>query len=226
MIRVNITTDAANTRAFLVRVEGQLQHPRDLNDALGRRLVRELHQHFLDRNAEPNKMGAPKTNYWSGLIESTQLAEVSDTGAVVAIADVRFRIQLFGGTIKPTGGRKFLTIPLVNEARGLRVADYEKQSGRKVFRLRGRMVLMERSDQADQSLVGAGRGTIRTRGGDFREVNLRARSSLRAVFALKTSVTIHKDPRALPPQDALIAALNQTAAEYVARLTQATAATS
>ena len=42
MIRVNITTDAANTRAFLVRVEGQLQHPRDLNDALGRRLVREL----------------------------------------------------------------------------------------------------------------------------------------------------------------------------------------
>ena len=220
MISVTITTDAANTRAFLVQVSGELKNPRALNDALGRRLLKELHKHFLARNAEPNKMAAPKTNYWSNLIESTQLAEVTDTGAVVAIADVRFRIQLFGGTIRPAGGRKWLTIPLVTEARGLRVADYEKKSGNKLFRLGFSGVLAERSDKGDRSLTARSQGTIRTRGGAFRQVDLRARSKIRPVYCLKTEVTIKKDPRALPPQAVLLEALNQAATHYAARLTR------
>ena len=219
MISVRISTTAEETHTFFVQVTGSLRNPRVLNDALGRRLVKELHKHFLARNSEPNKMAAPKTNYWAGLIEHTQLAEVSDSGAIVSIADVRYRIQLFGGTIKPTGGRKFLTIPLVAEARGKRVAEYEKQSGNKLFRLPGRFVLCERSDQGDRTTTQAIRGRIRSRSGDFRNISIRSKSTMRAVFALSSKVTIKRDPRALPPQALLLDALTETAGQYTARLT-------
>jgi hypothetical protein len=217
MIRITITSDAADTRAFMVRVEGDIKRPRALNDALGRRLARELQGHFRARNKEPNKLQAPKTNYWKQIADATAMIEATDTGAVVAIAETRFRIQLFGGTIKPTGGRKFLTIPLVKEARAKRVALYEKQTGRKLFRLPGTGVLVERTDKgADRFLANNSTGVIRGRSG-FRKIGIGGGSKLRAVYALKRSVTFKEDPRALPPRAVLIAALSDTADKWAAR---------
>jgi hypothetical protein len=224
VLSIRITADAADARAFLVRVEGEIRNPKSLNDALGRRLEREIRQHFLNRNKEPNKMGAPKTNFWtrvrdgSQLYRKTELTSVTDTEAVVTIADTRFRIHLFGGTIKPTGGRKFLTIPLVKEARARRVMDYEKQTGRKLFRLPGTGVLVERTDKgADRFLANNSTGVIRGKTG-FRKIGIGGGSKLRAVYALKTSVTIRKDPRALPPTPVLLDALNDAAGKWAARL--------
>ena len=61
MISISVTIDAADTQKFLVQVTGELKRPKALNDALGRRLARELQGHFRARNGEPNKMAAPKT---------------------------------------------------------------------------------------------------------------------------------------------------------------------
>ncbi|MEI6655352.1 MAG: hypothetical protein WCP45_11330, partial [Verrucomicrobiota bacterium] len=135
MTSITITSNAADTGAFLVKVNGLLRGGRRaLNAALAARLEADLHTHFRARNTEPNKMGASKTHYWQDISNATAVTSITASGAVVSIADVRFRIQLFGGTIKPTGGRKFLTIPLIAEARAHRVADYEKTTGRKLFR--------------------------------------------------------------------------------------------
>lgn len=216
MTSITITSNAADTGAFLVNVRGRLRGGRRaLNAALAARLEADLHAHFRARNTEPNKMGAPKTNYWEDISAATATTSISASGAVVSIADVRYRIQLFGGTIKPTGGRKFLTIPLIAEARARRAADYEKSSGHKLFRLPGHMVLVERTDQGDRSTLFGEQGTIRRRDGTFTAVRVRAKSTIRSVYALKTQVTVPKDPRALPPQAALASALQQTADAFV-----------
>lgn len=218
MISISITADAGDTRAFLVRVEGELRNPKALNDALGRRLARELQGHFRARNREPNKMGAKKTNFWVDVADATAMTEATANGATVTIAESRYRIHLFGGTIKPTGGRKFLTIPLVKEARALRVREYENKTGKKLFRLPGTGVLVERTDKgADRFLASNSTGVIRGKTG-FRKIGIGGGSLVRAVYALKTSVTIKKDPRALPPNPALIEALSDTANKWAERI--------
>lgn len=206
-MNLTITTDLAETRTFLVQVTGELTNRRGLNAALGATLAAELQDHFRARNAEPNKMGAPKTNFWDQVAEATALTDITEDGATVSVAEARYRIQLYGGTITPTGGRKFLTIPLIKEARGLRVSAYEQLTGKKLFRLPGTRVLVERSGSGDRSLVAGAKVGIRGKGGVYREVGIRGRSQIRAVYALKASVTILPDPRALPPAESLVTAL-------------------
>ena len=217
MISLSVTVDAADVNHFLVKVEGEIKRPKALNDALGRRLARELQGHFRARNAEPNNMAAPKTNFWNQISDATAMTEATDIGATVTIAESRFRIQLFGGTIKPTGGRKWLTIPLIKEARGLRVSEYEAKTGHKLFRLPGTRVLVERSEDGNRSLIAGEKISLRRNGGNFRKVNIRARSKIRTVYALATEAHIQKDPRALPPQDKLITALTETGNAWLAR---------
>lgn len=220
MIRISITTDAADARAFLVRIEGEIRNPKSLNDALGRRLARELQGHFRARNTEPNRLGGVKTNFWKDVADATVMTEATETGATVTIAEAHYRIHLFGGTIKPTGGRKWLTIPLVREAHGRRVREYEKQTGRKLFRLPGRKVLMERTGHGSDSFLAANStDTIRGKNG-YRKVGIGGGSTLRAVYALAGSARIKQDPRALPTQEQLLSALNDTAGKWAARLTR------
>lgn len=217
MISVSVTVDAKDAHAFLVQISGELKHPKGLNDALGRRLARELQGHFRGRNSEPNKMGAPKTNFWAQVAEVTQLTEATDAGAVVSVADVRYRIQLFGGTIKPTGGRKFLTIPIIKEARGLRVSAYEKRSGNKLFRLPGTRLLFERDRTGVSSTMSVEKVSVRRADGTFHQVGMRAKSRIRPVFALAESATIKRDPNAFPDTARLAAGLGETAAQWVER---------
>jgi hypothetical protein len=216
-------TGAKETTAFLVRVEGTLKRPRALNDALARALTRILRAHFHERNQEPNKRGWPKTNFWAGVRGNgdgntgTMVGQVSDTGATVRVGvDTFFRIHLQGGTVKPTGGRKFLTIPLVKEAAGLRAEDYERESGRKLFRPHGRRVLMERSS-TPTSFTSAPQGaSMRTKSG-YKTFNLGAGTQVRPVYALAPQANIPIDPRALPPAPELAAALQTEADAWTRR---------
>lgn len=218
MISLSITSNAAEVNSFLVKIEGEIKNPRALNAALGNRLADELQDHFRARNREPNKMAAVKTNFWSDVASATKVETITDHGVTVVVADVRVRVHVFGGTIVPTNGRKFLTIPLVKDARGMRVAEYESKSGHKLFRLPGTRVLAEKSASGDRSLVAISRGTIRGKGGVYRKVGVGARAQIRVVFALAERVTIKQDPRALPPTQAIIAALTETGNEFLAGL--------
>lgn len=206
MISISVTVDATATRDFLVHVQGDLKDRRGLNAALGSRLADELQDHFRQRNKEPNKMQAPKTNFWESIAESTQVESISESGAVVAIAEKRFRIHLFGGTIKPTGGRQWLTIPLIKEVRGIRVRDYENKTGRKLFRLGHTNILAEKTEAAQGS---GGRGK------NNQGATVRGASGIRPVYALARSVTHKPDPRALPDTTKLLAALNEEAENWV-----------
>ena len=217
MITLSIVMDSQNADAFLVQLSGEIRRPKAFNDALGRRLARELQGHFRARNKEPNTMGAPKTNFWKEIADATVMTQATAEGATVSIAESRFRIHLFGGVIRPTGGRKFLTIPLIKEARGLRAREYEKKSGHKLFRLPGSRVLVERDDSGDRSLMSGSTGTIRSRDGGYRKIGIGAQTKLRVVYALTPTAKIKRDPRALPPTKALVAALLETGNAWLAK---------
>jgi len=209
------TTGAAEARDFLLKVEGTLRRPRALHADLADALKDELIRHFDARNQEPNKRGWPKSNFWQKAASLTRVKEVTDTGATVQVAgDANVRIHLLGGTVKPTGGRKWLTIPLIPEARGKRASVYEAESGRKLFRPAGRRVLMERLKDGSGDAA-SGRASMRTKGG-YRTFNLGA-VKVRPVYALATEAKIPKDPRALPPRSALADALQTAANDWAAR---------
>ncbi|RFC46912.1 MAG: hypothetical protein DUW69_001562 [Verrucomicrobia bacterium] len=220
MISVSVTSNTSETLAFLVEVKGSLVNRSALNEALGKRLALELQTYFRSRSSEPNKMAAPSLGFWNKVAADTQLNEVSDTGATVAIASPEFRPRLFGAVIKPTGGRKFLTIPLVAAAYGKRAQEYELASGHKLFRLGNSRVLAERVDSGGTEA--GGQVTLRRSrsnivGQGYQKINIREKSQIRAVFALCPSVTIPKDPRALPASDFLLTALSDTADQWAAR---------
>lgn len=134
MISVKVTVEDTAARSFLARVSGALTNRRGLNAALAGRLADDIKAHFGRKNAIPNKMAAPKTNFWQDVADDTMPANITDTGASVLIASDRFRIHLFGGTILPKKARA-LTIPLVASARGRFARDYEKDTGHRLFRV-------------------------------------------------------------------------------------------
>lgn len=214
MIDCKITSNVEDAQDFVVNLVGKIERPKALNDALGRSLARMLQEHFRERNKEPNKMQAPKTNFWNNIADATILSDVTDTGATVTIGDARFRIHLKGGKILPTGGRKWLTIPLTKASRGKRVSEYENSTGKKLFRV-GR-ALVERSDEGDRTLVGGRKVTVRKRSG-FKQVGLRPRSQIRAIYALAREANIPRDPKALPATKEILTVLNDAAQKWLVR---------
>lgn len=216
MITVTLSSNAGEAHAFLVRIEGEIRRPKALNDRLARTLARHLQNHFREREKEPNKLGGRKTGFWAGVRAGTMVGEVTAKGATVRVgADTFFRIHLLGGTVKPVRGT-FLSIPLVPEARGLTTRTYEQESGRKLFRLKGARVLLERTERGDRSLIASHQPSMRTRGG-YKTFNLGAGMRVRAVYALATEATIKPDPRALPPGDEMAAALQEAGNAWMER---------
>lgn len=216
MITVRVVADPSSTLRFVADIKGPIANRRGLNAALAGCLAEELKAHFDRRQSEPNKMRAPKTGFWADMAEATAVSSVTDTGAVVTVADFRFRIQVQSGVIRPTGGRHWLTIPLIPEARGLRVAEYEHKTGHKLFRLHGSRVLAERSALGDRSTIAGNRVTVRKRNGGFARVEMREGSLIRTVYALAEEAHIPADPRALPPTAELLEALREEARSYLA----------
>lgn len=221
VIAIRSTITDTGARSFLVRLTGAVTNRRDLNEALALRLSAELKTHFLRKNAMPNKMGAPKTDFWNQMAAATGVLEITSDGATVTVAERRFKIQLFGGTILPKKARA-LTIPLVAEARGRFVKDYERDTGRHLFSIPGRNALFEKTANATESLVAGTKGRVRGTNRSF-SVGLAARTGIRAVYALAKSARIQKDPDALPPMTVLAAALAQEADDFMRTINPTTA---
>lgn len=188
MIGLSIRVDEGTVPRFVLVLERQLQNRRGLHAAMASRLSDDLQKHFRLKNAVPNRMAAPKTNFWNQVAAATGVTEVTDTGATVAVAEPRFNLQLFGGTVVPILAR-CLTIPLIAGARGKRVKDYELDSGHKVFKVKGHNALFEKD-------------------GD----------GVRPVYALVKSATVKADPTALPPAGELAKGLLDEADEFLKNL--------
>jgi len=213
MISVAVTI-SPDLKIVGVAIQGVVNNRAGLNAVLAERLALELQDHFRAKNAEPNKRGWSKTGFWAQLARVTEVESVTAAGATVTVADHRFAIHLYGGTIKPTGERKFLSISLVEEARGLNPSSYEHKTGRELFTIGHVKLLFEKRDNGGtSSLTEATEG--RRKGGS--SIPLAARQQLRPVYALAREANVKADPTAMPEPAVLEAALSEEASDFLER---------
>jgi hypothetical protein len=112
------------------------------------------------------------------------------SGATIVNSAQFYAHKVTGGTITPKRA-KWLTIPLIAEAKGLRVFSYQEITGKRLFRPKGKNVLMEKT----------------------------ADGGIRSVYALVRSVTHKPTPGALPDKsllaDAFVKRWREALATYV-----------
>ena len=120
---------------------------------------------YLGPSNSGSSYGAEVAGAWS-------FQRSDERGATIANNAHFLKFKSTGGTVTPKR-TKYLTIPLIAEARGRRAADYEIFARRNLFTIKGKHALFEQQE-------GGG---------------------LRAVYALVKSVTHQPWPGALPPND-------------------------
>lgn len=198
---IGLQIDVANeASAALLRIISMLEADgmRELNQVAGRAVVNTAIQY----HREFDKAGGWKGSRYLGSTQNSGAFGASvargwnvfaydQNGLTVSNEADYYSFKVSGGTVTPKRA-KYLTIPLIREARGMYVSVYEQNTGNKLFKPKGKNVLMERT----------GKGTAR------------------AVYALRTSVTHDPWPNALPPRemmaDAYMTQLAQSIEELLA----------
>lgn len=108
-------------------VQAKLANGQALMANIGKGFEIALQRHFRALNKRPNKRGWRKTNFWSGIAKSTTFVSATNDTATVAIQEGRkFAAKVFGATIRPTGGRKFLAIPAIEARYGVSPSSLDK----------------------------------------------------------------------------------------------------
>lgn len=197
-IKVSITDGASPALKSLIRsLSGEQK--RVLNEQGARAAVNASVKYHRAFNANggwkgPRYLGAVagSGSFGADVARAWKTESVHVGGATIANDATHYAFKVTGGTIVPKRA-KALTIPLIKEAKGIRAAVYQQNSGKKLFRVKGKSALFERvgsETTGRRGRSGAGGTNIR-------------QSRLRAVYALVKSVTQKPWPDALPP-DAIL----------------------
>lgn len=170
--------------------------PRELGNAAAP-AVRNLFQaHFRLLNSErANKLGGKRTNFYAAAARSTN-TRVDNDGVVVSVNHLGIRQRFYGGPIRPTGGRQFLTLPAVPDAYGKRAREYnDLEFGFAYDSHTGRM---------RPALVETHKSSIRfgrRRQDGSRSVSAKERAGGRAVFWLVRKVVQAPDRSVIPSDE-------------------------
>ena len=163
----------------------------DLKDVAGRAVANQLKRHFIRLNAERNRHGS---NFYADAAEATGHS-VSRDGVEVFVARLGIAQRYFGGTIRPTGGRKALAIPLRDEARG-------KSPGINADELPPLFFIRSRAGKAFLAARGPG-------------------GELRLFYRLVSMVVQKPDSSVLPPPEAMsstaVRAINSATERHIRR---------
>ncbi len=135
----------------------------------------------------PGRASGVGSSFGADVAQGWHFREADTGGAVIANDADFYAFKVRGGTIRPKRAR-FLTIPLIREAAGLHAAVYQQNTGKRLFRPKGKFVLMEK-----------------TAGG-----------KARSVYALLRSVTMGPWPNAVPDESLLAGAFMKRFRESLA----------
>ncbi len=162
----------------------------------------------------PNKQGWPRTHFFEAVARSVnQPVVTSPTEATVSITHHAIRQRIQGGYIRPTGGRKYLTLPATAEAYGKRAREFGN--------LRFGFAENKYGNLAP-ALVNAGEQKVsfgRRRKDGSRKVTPGEDMSSKAFFWLVKQVYQPADPAAFPPEADLEAAAVRGANDWARALT-------
>lgn len=188
----------------------KLQNRQPLLAVLGRGLEKDLKEHFTAKNARGNKRGWPKQNFWNRIRSATAFTGATNDTATVAIADPAINAHYYGGVIKPKEA-KFLAIPAREEAYGIRPSSGLIPGLRFVPTAGGGMLV-----QRDLSTFKLVKDRRKGREGQQR-VRQTGEAGGGVFYWLKRSVTIPKDPDALPQPATLQEKLQTRLADWLNR---------
>lgn len=183
--------------AEIATLSSRIQRPRALAAVLGREANNRLRVHFRRKqNAEPNKLGGKRTNFWRAVANSVQSPIIAADGLTIRVGINHPAIaqKYYGGVITAKRA-KALTIPVSQEAYGRTAETLEAEKNIKLF-------VMPRE---------FGSGLL---------VAAMADKSIKVHYVLRRSVRQQKDPDALPTKKVMLDALLVRARSYVARITQ------
>lgn len=134
--------------------------------------------------------GRTRTQWPQGITRAWSVGTVDSNTTVITNAHPHFRHKVYGGTIRPRSG-KWLTIPIDPRAHGRTTKQFERVTGYRLFRPRGRFVLM----------FSEGRGR-------------RAKTA----YVLKSSITHKVWPGAMPIEDVYVDPFLRAVAEKIGDL--------
>jgi hypothetical protein len=177
----------------LRRIAAELERPVLLMQAAGRRVEKDLKAHFRSRNDEGNEQGWVRSHWWNREVaKATAYQGATNTDATVSIASRQFLHKLRGGTVRAANG-KFLALPMTNEAKA------KGSPGEWTSKGDGKLQFVRSREGRAYLFPGEG-------------------EAHGAAYILLKSVTHKADPRALPPQADLDAAVGDEARRFLTRI--------
>lgn len=186
-LHINTSGTAAQALADLGRSLGD----NSVRNAIGGRVQRLFQDHFRDLNTKrANKLGGQRTNFYAKAARATFFRLEGD-GVTLTVAWQGINQRLQGGVLRPTGGRKFLTIPARAEAYGKRAGEFSNLR----FEITDHgPALVQKADEFKS--VGRAR-----KDGSRKQVQTAAEGVV--MFWLRRSVTQKPDPTVVPGEGAI-----------------------
>jgi hypothetical protein len=208
-LQLNVTVDTTQAEA----AASGLKNLTPLLRVMQRRGVNELKKHFAARNAEPNSMGWPKTNFWNREgRDNTGAGELTDQSAMIVVASAAIAHKVKGGTITAKRG-KMLAIPLTAEA-------YKAGSPREA-NMPGLFLMKRKGDvgRAFLAIADPQPGGSKPARSGKKGLQAKDTGGIRPQYLLIRSVNQRADPRTLPDPAAFAAAIHDEAEKFLVRRT-------
>lgn len=173
--------------------------------------VRRLLMNHLGNldTSRPNKIGGKRTHYYADLARNVTYQTTED-GAQVHVTGTGIALHYYGGVVKPTGGRKYLTIPVDPEAYGRRAGEFNNLEIAWGLTKGGKprpIGLVTKNDYAYK--------TKKNRKSGVKEVVSASWEGGKWMFALVTSATIPADKSILPEDDTINEAAISSITDYI-----------
>ncbi len=191
-----------NSHGFVTRLTAlsrQLGRPQELAAVLGREAVNVLKAHFRNKDrTEPNALGGERTHFWRAVMGSVQSPVIAGDGSRISVSINHPAIaqKVFGGRIVAKRGW-YLTQPVSPEAHGRTVATFERETGKKLFKI---TIGGTKDNPFADAVLAAARG-----------------GGIQVEYLLRHEVNQWPDPTALPSQADLEGALLARGEKWTAR---------
>jgi hypothetical protein len=210
-ISISITDQVTET----LRIMQEDMSGEEMKHSAGRGVRRLLMDYLRNLDASrPNKLGGKRTHYFADLARGVTYDVASD-GAVAHITGMGVALHYYGGVIKPTGGRKFLTIPVDPEAYGRRAGEFNNLEIAWGLSKGGKprpIGLVKKNDYVFK--------TAKNRKTGAKEVVSASWEGGKWMFALVYSATIKADKTILPEDDTIQAAAVASISGYIVSKTR------
>lgn len=201
---LTLTIEAKDYASETLRgIDAALQQPQTLHQYIADACTAITRRLFAENGSRPNRNNWKPTGFWQRMAGGTVAVATPEAAIVRMPREVAQRY--FGGTLSPTGGRKFLAIPAREEAAGISPRDLP---GLKFIRTGPDNAVLVQEDQTVKA-----KGARARKDGSFRTEQIGGG----VFYFLVRSVTQTGDKSVLPGDEEYLAAAKGGLNAYLER---------